>query len=91
MLKFFTIDTNFLVVNSLIAMNSLAQVFGDYFGFALAQTLIGKKGALIYMLYTLFNRRINEIFQRTMTNGVEAVLIIMAFYYYTNLTYTAQK
>jgi hypothetical protein len=35
-LKLFGIDSNFLVVNSLIGMNSLTQAIGDYFGFALA-------------------------------------------------------
>ena len=48
---------------------------------------MGKKGALIYMVYAIFNKRINEIFSRTMTNGVEAVLCLIAFYYYSNLKY----
>ena len=37
------------------------------------------------MVYSLFNMRINELFSRTMTNGTEAVLAIVAFYYYTKL------
>ena len=82
-LRFLHIDTNFLVVNSLIAMNSIIQVIGDYFGFGLAQKLMGKRGAVIFMVYSLFNRRINEIFQRTMTNGVESVLSMAAFFFYT--------
>ena len=37
------------------------------------------------MVYSLFNMRINELFSRTMTNGTEAVLAIVAFYYYSKL------
>ena len=53
--------------------------------------MIGKSGALIFMVYSIFNRRVNEIFQRTMTNGVESVLCSVAFYYFTRLTYKKDK
>lgn len=52
---------------------------------------MGKKGALIFLSYSIFNKRINEIFQRTMTNGVEAVLCIIAFYYYSSIKYQKEK
>lgn len=39
------------------------------------------------MVYSIFNKRINEIFSRTMTNGVEAVLCIIAFYFYSSIKY----
>ena len=39
------------------------------------------------MIYSLFNKNINEIFGRTMTNGAEAVFWMIAFYYYFNLKY----
>jgi hypothetical protein len=48
---------------------------------------MGKKGAVIFCGYSLFNQRINELFSRTMTNGVEAVLCMVAFYFYSKLTY----
>ena len=51
---------------------------------------MGKKGALIFCGYSVFNRRINEIFSRTMTNGVEAVLCMIGFYFYSKLTYKKQ-
>jgi hypothetical protein len=66
-------------------------VLGDYYTFILAQRLMGKKGALIFNTYSIFNRRINEIFQRTMTNGVEAVMCMIAFYYYSSIKYQKDK
>lgn len=52
---------------------------------------MGKQGALIFIVYSVCNRRINELFQRTMTNGVESVLCSVAFYYYINLKYKGAK
>ena len=52
---------------------------------------MGKKGALIFNVYSIFNRRINEIFQRTITNGVEAVMCMIAFYYYSSIKYQKDK
>ena len=53
--------------------------------------MLNKKCALIMITYSLFNRRINELFQKTMTNGIEAVLCQIAFYYYINLQYKSDK
>lgn len=43
------------------------------------------------MVYSTFNRRINELFQKTMTNGVEAVMCAIGFYYFTKLNYDNKK
>jgi hypothetical protein len=61
-LRFLRIDSNFMVVNSMAVMNSIIQVVGDYFSFCLAERLMGKRGAVIFTGYSVFNRRINEIF-----------------------------
>jgi len=61
-LRFLAIDTNFLVVNSILVMNCLLQVTGDYFLYLLAKHLIGRDGALMSLTYSLFNQRINDIF-----------------------------
>jgi hypothetical protein len=53
--------------------------------------MLNKKCALILITYSLFNRRINELFQKTMTNGIEAVLCQIAFYYFINLKYQSEK
>ncbi len=68
-------------------MNSLIIVLGDYYSFRFTETFINKKCALIFIIYSLFNKNINEIFGRTMTNGAEAVFCMIAFYYYFNLKY----
>lgn len=66
-------------------MNSLIQVLGDYFLYYLANHFIGIEGAKMSLVYSLFNRRINEIFQKTLTNGAEAVFSTCALYYYFKL------
>ena len=44
-LKVLNLDSNFLVCNSILFMNSLLQVLGDYFLYLLSKHLIGKEGA----------------------------------------------
>lgn len=84
-LRFLGLDTNFLVCNSILFMNSIIQVAGDYYLFLLSNDILGKEGALMTMAYSIVNRRINEIFAKTLTNGCEAVFCVMGLYYYTNL------
>jgi hypothetical protein len=84
-LRFLKIDSNFLVCNSIIFMNSLIQALGDYFLYYLAHHFIGVDGAKMSLVYSLFNRRINEIFQKTLTNGAEAVFSTCGLYYYFKL------
>jgi len=60
-LRMLGLDSNFMVVNSTILMNSLLQVLGDYFLFGLCQHLMDTDGALISLTYMLFNHRINEV------------------------------
>lgn len=79
------IDSNFLVCNSILFMNAIIQVMGDYFLFHLANDMIGKQGALMTIVYALLNKRINEIFQKTLTNGCEAAFCVMGLYYFAHL------
>ena len=85
MLRFLKIDSNSLVNNSLYFMHSLLIVLGDYFMYPLAKMYIGKRGAAVTILYLLFNFKINQIFSKTLTNGVESVFCQMAFYYFARL------
>ena len=85
--KFINADYNTLVILSPLLMNSIIIVLGDYYSFIFTKRLIDKKCALIFMVYSLFNKNINTIFGRTMTNGAEAVFCMMAFYYYSKLQY----
>lgn len=85
-LRFLKIDSNFLVVNSILFMNSLLQVLGDYFLYWLSHDLIGHEGAIITLGFSVVNRRINEIYSKTFTNGVEAIFCVIAMYYYNRLT-----
>jgi hypothetical protein len=84
-LKFLGIDKNFLVVNSLLFMNSLIQVLGDYYLYFLASDLAGKNCALISLGMSIFNRRMNEIFGKTLTNTPESIFCLVGLYYYNRL------
>ena len=84
-LRLLGLDTNFLVCNSILFMNSIIQVTCDYYLFLLANDILGKEGALMTITYSIVNRRINEIFSKTLTDGCEAVFCIMGLYYYTNI------
>ena len=74
-----------MVCNSILFMNSLIQVAGDYYLFLLSNDVLGREGALMTITYSIVNRRMNEIFAKTLTNGCEAVFCIMGLYYYANL------
>ena len=81
-LRMINLDYNFLVVYSPLLMNTLIVVLGDNYSFIFIEKLLNKKCSLIFIIYSLFNLNINQVFLRTMTNGTEAVLCIIAFYYY---------
>lgn len=90
-LRMLKLDYNWLVLVSPLCMNSILQFIGDYFGFKLAERLINKKVAMIFLSYSLFNARINELFQRTMTNGAEASCVVVAFYHLSKLQFVQYK
>ena len=69
----------------MLFMNSLIQVLGDYYLYFLAGDLGGKKCALISLGTSLFNRRMNEIFGKTLTNTPESLFCLVGLYYYNRL------
>ena len=84
-LRFFKIDYNILVVNSMFFMHVIIIVIGDYYLYHLSKIYLGRRGAALTLLYTMFNFRINQIFSKTLTNGVESVFCTMSFYYFSIL------
>ena len=68
-------------------MNLIIIVLGDIFSFLFTKRLLNTKCAIIFLIYSLFNEIINNVFNRTMTNGAEAVFSVIALYYYQNLQY----
>ena len=84
-LRLLRIDTNFLVVNSVGAMNTVIQVAGDYHLYLLTERLAGKRAARIALAFSLVNFRTTDIFAKTLTNGAEAACSVIAFYYFTLL------
>ena len=82
-LKLLGLDYNCLVFNSMLFMNALIIALGDYYLYHLSKRFAGRQAGMISLIYMLFNFRMNNIFLKTLTNGVEAVFCMMAFYYYT--------
>ena len=85
LLRFFGIDYNILVSNSIVFMNTSLQVLGDFFLYLLAKQTIGREGAHIALVYSLLNQRINEIMGKTLSNGAEAAFSLSGLYYYSQL------
>jgi hypothetical protein len=84
-LKFLEIDSNILVVNSMLMMNSFIQVLGDYFLYFIAKDYAGKEGGIICLGLSIFSRRMNEIYGKTLTNTPEAIFCLVGLYYYNRL------
>ena len=72
-IRFLNIDYNCLVILSPIFMNTIIIIIGDYYSYKLTKRLINKKCAIIYLICSFFDRNINLILLRTISNGVEAV------------------
>ena len=58
---------------------------GDLFLYLLAKRMIAKDGALIALMYSLVNQKINDIFMKTFSNGAEAALCMCGLYYFSKL------
>ena len=84
-LKTFNIDSNLMVVNSMIMMSVFIQVLGDYYLYYITKDLAGKKGGIICLGLSIFNRRMNEIFGKTLTNTPESIFCMLALYYFNRL------
>jgi hypothetical protein len=84
-LKFLGMDYNIFVGNSMLMMNSLIQVLGDYYLYYFTKDLAGKKGGIICLGLSIFNRRMNEIFGKTLTNTPESIFCLVGLYYYNRL------
>ena len=66
-------------------MNTLIQLTTDYFTYKLAEKFLGSNGAKISLVYSLFNYQINNIFQKTLTNGPEVAFSIGGLFFYSEL------
>lgn len=84
-LKFFRIDTNFLIVNSMYFMHCIVWTFGDYFFYHLARTLAGKQAAIYSLMTLLTNETVIRYVSHTSMNGIEGNLAMAALYYYLHM------
>lgn len=60
-------------------------MLGDYYLYFLASDLGGKNCAIISLGMSIFNRRMNEIFGKTLTNTPESIFCLVGLYYYNRL------
>ena len=81
------IDTNLVVRLSPILMNSLLQVLGDHYLVKMTSENYNNELSKVALTYSLCNKIINLVFQKTMTNGAEAVFCLIALYNYGRLKY----
>lgn len=84
LLRATSLDSNVMVRTAPIFMNCLIQTAGDIYTVRLA-SLISTSTAHLAIQYSLMNKIINLIFQKTMTNGAEAVLCLAGLFYYSKL------
>lgn len=81
------VDSNCVVRCAPVVMNTLLIVLGDFYTYKLCLRLLNREVAQIVLTWSLFSKTVNQILLKTMTNGAEAVLCIMALYYYSKLQY----
>ena len=60
-------------------------MLGDYYLYFITKDYAGKKGAIICLGIGIFNRRMNEIYGKTLTNTPEAIFCLVGIYYYNRL------
>jgi len=84
-LKTLGLDTNFLVINSIYFMHCIIWSIGDYYCFLFVRQLLGKREAIMTLLYSLTSEHVNDYVLRTSANSVEGNLMFVVFYHYLNL------
>ena len=87
LLRALDLDYNLAVVVAPVAANALVRTVGDYYCFALADRMLGRKCALILVAYALFDKDVNMITYRPLTNGAEAACCVASLYYFSKLKY----
>jgi hypothetical protein len=76
------VDTNF-VVNTLPYIAHLPVVFlNDWFTWKVGKRIVGTDAARIGMLFYFFNRFENMFLLKTLTNSLEQMFTVVAFYFY---------
>jgi len=78
-------DTNLMVVNSIYFMHCLVWIFGDLCCFKFVRQLLGKREAIMTLLYMLTSEHVNDYVLRTSANSVEGNLMFVVFYYFLNI------
>lgn len=84
-LKYFGLDTNFMIVNSVYLMHCIIWVIGDYYCFLFVRQILGKREAIATLAYSITSEHVNDYVLRTSANSVEGNLMFVVFYYYLNL------
>ena len=85
LLKWLGLDTNFMIINSIYFMHCIIWVVGDYYVFLFVRQVFDKKTACFTIIYSMTSEYVNDYVLRTSANGIEANLMIMAFYYFINI------
>ena len=84
-LKMVSLDTNFMIVNSIYFMHCVIWIVGDYHFFLFVRQMLGKREAIAALAYSITSEHVNDYVLRTSANSVEGNLMFVVFYYYLNL------
>ena len=84
-LKAVSLDTNFLLVNSVYFMHCLIWTVGDIFMLKFMTQLLGKKEAIFCLIMSFTSEYVNDYVLRTSSNGIEGNIMFASFYFFMNI------
>ena len=82
--KMIGIDTNLIVNVVPYIAHCPIVILTDYFTWKVAKRVVGKDGASLTMIFYFFNRFFTMHIIRTLTNSIETMFTVVAFYFYLN-------
>jgi hypothetical protein len=84
-LKLIGLDTNFMIINSIYFQHCVIWIIGDYHMYLFVRQLLGKREAILAILFSVTSEYVNNYVLRTSANSVEGNLMWVVFYYYLNI------
>jgi hypothetical protein len=81
-LKWLGIDSNYMVRISPYICQCIILCISDSYFWSIGKKTVGLSSTRLAFIFYLTNRAYNEIIIRCFTNGIEAILSIIAFHYY---------
>ena len=84
LIKFLEMDTTYLINLAPYLAHLPVVILTDYYTWKVSKRVIGHDASRISMIFLFFNRFQTMHITRTLTNGLEQMFTIVAFYFYLN-------